>query len=603
MDPRATFDTLQDKAFRDEVLAGAKDRAYSHKLFYGLMASGMLPGIGAVEIQVKQGEVMSEFTRYRYNVILHKGAASSPLSVVACSDRVAQLPTRLIVEGISRLANGNPKAVVACRSIPNARLTADVLLMDGISDAAAPATQVGAGDGGGICPAEIRKLLAAQLFDYHIVLTWSRDGKEDHMDLYALPMGGVSLISGLQAVMTDAVAMISPAELEACSDDPESFSNVLSTVDQEATEKVSSNGICEVRSLWEKGNRVDAVLRLISQHLGQTGDMDASDDFKSSGGNSFVAMQLVGSIRKEFGVSAAVFELLTLSFLDFAKAVVTKSKSELTEEGNWVVEHLGKAFRSDKPCPTFVLFPQAGSSPKQYAAVGTELTSVSCPRARCLYIQPPGRDARASEPNILDNDQYIKETSAALRPFLVGDKKNQGPVVFVGDSWGSIACFCTLHRLRDTDGFVPSHVVISGDASPALASTHNGLGSHSDASMHSLSDEDMLVFMSAAGATIEKGAAQVPDAVLLSALRSDCILYEQYKRAADLKLLPCPVTLFRGEHDGVVMLAEMLGWLEEFEAEEKSVVTIRDATHHLYEEQPSRVAQWLHRIVSACAAK
>jgi len=421
------------------------------------------------------------------------------------------------------------------------------------------------------------------------------------MDLYALPLGaGVSLISGLQAVMNDAVALIPSAELKAGSANPESLTNQLSSVDEETTKDVSANDLREVKSLWEEGKRVDAVMRLVGQHLGHTGDLDPSDDFKSSGGNSFIAMKLVGDIRKEFGVSAAVFELLTLSFLDFAKSVVTKSKLEQTEEAEWIVEQKGKEFHANKPCPTFVFFPQAGSSPRQYAEVGTELTNVACPQARCLYIQPPGRDGRASEPNIVDIEEYIKETSAVLRPYLVGGHKNQGPVVFVGDSWGSIACFCTLHMLRDTDGFVPTHVVISGDASPSLASVQMGLGSHSDVRMADLSDEDMLKFMGATGAEIEKGT---PDQVLLNALRADCVLYEQYKRPADLKLLPCPVTLFRGESDGVVMLSEMLGWLEEFDAEEKSVITIRDATHHIYEEQPSRMVQLMHRLVSTGAAK
>merc|ERR1719240_1586870 len=96
-----------------------------------------------------------------------------------------------------------------------------------------------------------------------------------------------------------------------------------------------------------------------------------------------------------------------------------------------------------------------------------------CTTARCLFVQPPGRDARATEANVTNNEQYIAEVSAALRVYTTGVKSTAGSYAFIGDSWGSIACFCTLHELRDRDGFVPAHVFISGDASPVLASEHN----------------------------------------------------------------------------------------------------------------------------------
>ena len=43
----------------------------------------------------------------------------------------------------------------------------------------------------------------------------------------------------------------------------------------------------------------------------------------------------------------------------------------------------------------------AGSSPKQYAAVFTELRKY-VKHGRYLFVQPPGRDARADEPNETD---------------------------------------------------------------------------------------------------------------------------------------------------------------------------------------------------------
>ena len=51
---------------------------FTHELFYALHARGLLPGVAAVEVQLKQGAIMSEFTRYRYNVLLHMGVEGAP---------------------------------------------------------------------------------------------------------------------------------------------------------------------------------------------------------------------------------------------------------------------------------------------------------------------------------------------------------------------------------------------------------------------------------------------------------------------------------------------------------------------------------------------
>merc|ERR1712137_220689 len=600
MDPEATFSKLQDEKFRAEVLAGAKDRAYDHRLFYSLAHHAQIPGVTAVEIQLKHGEIMSEFSRYRYNVILHRGEAQKASSLKTVSEEVCQKSTSEIVASFKEIAASNSSDVIACHSIPNARLTADVLLKNGTCDAVAPAVQLGVGEGGGICPAELRKEFVSQLPSHHIVLTWSRDGHEDHMDVYALPLGesGLSNMSaGLQAVQQDALAVVPKSKLDAWRLDIDSFSNILSTVDDEKPKESSANVLQEVRGLWEDGKREDALLRLMGDKLSQSGKADPDADFSTSGGNSFVAMAIVGSIRQEFGVSAAVFELLTLSLGKFAKAVVDKYDDK-NSKGEWLVELKGaECAQGDAPCPTVVLFPQAGVGPSQYAGVTKEFLQ-GCPRGKCLIVQPPGREGRASELNIKDNKQYISEVCAVLRPHLIGDQKLEGPVTFLGDSWGSIACFSALHEFRKTDAFMPSHAVFSGDACPAIASTQNGMGSYSDVSMSKISDSEMLDFMKATGASIVEDNDQVPDKVTMDALQADMLLYEQFTRPADLELLSCRVTTIRGEKDRIVTDQEMLGWLDEFETSDKQTVTVAGASHYVHVEQPSEVAKVLLRTVS-----
>ena len=143
-------------------------------------------------MQLKRGEIMSEFGRYRYNVILHLGPPpAAPLALVsvpggeACSG--ARVSATALTAALATLAAASPRAVVACHGILNARLSADALLASGAEDAPAPAVEVGVGVAGGIDPAVLRAALRAALPNHHVVLQWARDGTAEHMDAYALP--------------------------------------------------------------------------------------------------------------------------------------------------------------------------------------------------------------------------------------------------------------------------------------------------------------------------------------------------------------------------------------------------------------------------------
>ena len=95
-------------------------------------------------------------------------------------------------------------------------------------------------------------------------------------------------------------------------------------------------------------------------------------------------------VRAEFGVGVPVFELLTKTFGAFADAVLIKASGlDESDARSWVIAvdesaQWGRA--AAQSAPTFVFFPQAGSSPKQYAAVFTELRK-SVERGRYLFVQ------------------------------------------------------------------------------------------------------------------------------------------------------------------------------------------------------------------------
>ena len=58
-----SFEEIQRPEIRESILASGKDRCYAQELFYALQLGDRLPGVAAVEVQLKHGAIMSEFNR------------------------------------------------------------------------------------------------------------------------------------------------------------------------------------------------------------------------------------------------------------------------------------------------------------------------------------------------------------------------------------------------------------------------------------------------------------------------------------------------------------------------------------------------------------
>jgi medium-chain acyl-[acyl-carrier-protein] hydrolase len=302
-------------------------------------------------------------------------------------------------------------------------------------------------------------------------------------------------------------------------------------------------------------------------------------------------MQTIGAVRSLFDVAVPVFELLTKTFGGFADAVVAKTQAGPKLAHNEWVSVVDDSMQYGKlaslSAPTFVFFPQAGSSPKQYAPLFTELKK-RCEHGLYLFIQPPGRDARADEPNETSCARYISQSVSALKPYLIGSDSKDGPTIFIGDSWGAIAAFATAHELYACCGWSPSHMFVSGNASPAVTTTHMGLGAYSSTPMRDLTDKDLVAFLKKSG--VEEEDDSRLDA-LLPPFLADCQLYEDYARPSELPMLPSRLCVLRGKGDAVVTMSEISGWADEFDCDEPKILRVPDATHHVHEEQPAVVAE------------
>ena len=302
-------------------------------------------------------------------------------------------------------------------------------------------------------------------------------------------------------------------------------------------------------------------------------------------------------------VSVPVFALMTEPFGRFAAAALDATDSSTDEEdagSEWVVvkkpihrkQRLvfnSLAPQHRPPSPSYVFFPMAGGSPRQFAATYLTLSKLQ-PTSTFYFVQPSGRDARSSEPHASSIDAFCAPIIAMLTKHQ--RQLRNGPCIFVGDSWGSIAALNVAHALQKSIGFYPSAFVASGNESPAVVSEQMGLGSYSNKSVALMTDGELTDFLVASGASAAEVGAEV-----VAALRADCMLHEEYKRPAAQQPLPAKGIALFGAQDKVTSRAEMIGWMDEFACDEFKMVSVPGASHHVYAEQPEAVA---HKLSELC---
>ncbi len=149
-----------------------------------------LPRLRAVEIRPKRGRDANELIRFRYQVVLHVGAASAAPEIAWEDGRGFDLPSLRRRLQAARAA-GEPQ--VAVRDLSNARVAADArllaLLVDRDATTTAGELRRHAGEASGVDPEALCEL--AEELGYEARLGWSRPGTEGRFEslLLRLPAG------------------------------------------------------------------------------------------------------------------------------------------------------------------------------------------------------------------------------------------------------------------------------------------------------------------------------------------------------------------------------------------------------------------------------
>ena len=96
-----------------------------------------LPQISHVQIQLRRGHYHNQMTRFRYDVILHVGKKSSSRPTMRCLDWQKDDLTLPIIRDV--LVGSQPE-MLSIKQVPNARLLAEVKLLELLSSDEGPAT-------------------------------------------------------------------------------------------------------------------------------------------------------------------------------------------------------------------------------------------------------------------------------------------------------------------------------------------------------------------------------------------------------------------------------------------------------------------------------
>jgi len=167
-----------------------------------------------------------------------------------------------------------------------------------------------------------------------------------------------------------------------------------------------------------------------------------------------------------------------------------------------------------------------------------------------IAVQLPGRSNRITETALDDMADLVDQLSQQLIPLL--DK----PYVLIGHSLGSQVGFELLHHLMQFKKPLPLHFIASGRRGPSVI--------RQSKKIDAMNDEEFMDYIRELKGTPET-VLNNPEimALLLPMLRADFKLaFEyQYKKRA---LLPCNITVFKGESDPTTSMDDMLGWQLDF---------------------------------------
>lgn len=199
-----------------------------------------------------------------------------------------------------------------------------------------------------------------------------------------------------------------------------------------------------------------------------------------------------------------------------------------------------------------ICFPFAGGSAASFASWGAQLPV----HVELRALQLPGRSRRMNEPPCSSIAAFRDELLQAVEPLM------DRPCVFFGHSNGALIAYDLIHRLSTDAHSHLKHFIVSAKPAPHIRSSV--LRQH-------MGDAALLAELQRFGGTPpELLQHEELMALMLPMLRADFALSENYgQHTGDLdrvhKPLSCPGSLWWGEQDECVAVADVMAWQDYFE--------------------------------------
>ncbi len=190
--------------------------------------------------------------------------------------------------------------------------------------------------------------------------------------------------------------------------------------------------------------------------------------------------------------------------------------------------------RADGDGFPLLCLPHAGGSASAFTAWIGRVPGVSV-----LPVQPPGREARYSEPAFVEMQRLVEE----LATVVLDDVVEGRPYAIYGHSHGALIGFELVREVRRRGGRLPVRLFVSGSVAPQCGAAEEG------PPVSGMSRAEIVGWLRRLGGTPEWLLAD-RDALdmVLPAIKGDFTLRERYVYAAE-KPLPTPITVVAATRD------------------------------------------------------
>jgi amino acid adenylation domain-containing protein len=326
-----------------------------------------LPEINHVEIKLKRGRFQNELNRFRYDVILHVGAATQPEVNLKWVDWDKQ---GMSVDSVRQLLRETKPEFFGLANVPNARVLPAVeacALLSGVSESGTVGElREALRKEAGTAPDPEDLWALGEELSYEVDISWASTGAEGRCDVLfglreKLEVGASGRVA--RVAYSTASEMNTPRRLSSYTNDPlqdtfarELIPDVVNYLKEELPDYMIPTAFVMLDALpllpsgkidrhalpapdWTTAeqeasravprNAIEEILSGIWREILGGGEVDIHDNFFDLGGHSLLATQVMSRVRKTFKVEVPLrrlFEFPTVATL--AECIASASRAD-----------------------------------------------------------------------------------------------------------------------------------------------------------------------------------------------------------------------------------------------------------------------------------